>query len=124
MHQLVLPPLAEGETYIGAIGDKNGDVYHLILLSAYNAPADHATQIEWAKSVGGDLPTKLEGAMLFANARNQFEREAYWTNETFVDLDDPEDTAYAWYQYFDNGTQDYYHKSHRLRARAVRRLPI
>lgn len=30
MQQLQLPPLSDGETYIGAIGDTSGDVYHLI----------------------------------------------------------------------------------------------
>lgn len=36
MKQLNIPPLAEGETYIGAIGNKSGDVYHLVLLPGDN----------------------------------------------------------------------------------------
>lgn len=124
MKQLNIPPLAEGETYIGAIGNKSGDVYHLVLLPGDNDRAPHAQQMEWAKSIGGDLPNKLEAAMLFANAKDQFKPAWYWTNETLFDPDEPDDTDYAWVQYFINGIQGYGHKYYGYRARAVRRLPI
>lgn len=124
MKQLNIPPLAEGETYIGAIGNKSGDVYHLVLLPGDNDRAPHAQQVEWAKSIGGDLPNKLEAAMLFANAKDQFQPAWYWTNETFVDPDEPDDTDYAWVQYFYYGLQLHYLKGTINRARAVRRLPI
>ena len=35
MQQLPLPPLAEGETYIGAIGDSAGNLHHVILLPGW-----------------------------------------------------------------------------------------
>lgn len=124
MKQLNIPPLAEGETYIGAIGNKSGDVYHLVLLPGDNDRAPHAQQMEWAKSIGGDLPNKLEAAMLFANAKDQFQPAWYWTNETLVDPDEPDDTNYAWVQTFDIGGQIINHKYDLYRARAVRRLPI
>lgn len=119
MQHLQLPPLADGEIYIGAIGDKSGEVYHLVLLPGDNDSAPHAQQIEWAKSIGGELPNKLEAMMLFVHAKDQFKKEAYWTGETLIDPD-----AWAWYQYFGNGGQDYDLKNYALRARAVRRLPI
>jgi hypothetical protein len=124
MQQLQIPPLAEGETYIGAIGNQSGDVYHLILLAGDNERVPHQQQLEWAKSIGGDLPNKLEAAMLFAHAKEQFQPEAYWTNETFIDPDDPEDDGWAWFQTFYYGYQLTDRKHVPLRARAVRRLPI
>lgn len=124
MQQLTIPPLAEGEIYIGAIGNKAGDLYHLVLLPGDNDRAPQAQQIEWAKSIGGNLPTKLEAMMLFVHAKDQFQDTAYWTGETFIDPDDEEDAAWAWYQYFGYGLQGSHRKDSALRARAVRRLPI
>lgn len=124
MNQLQIPPLSEGETYIGAIGNKSGEVYHVVLLPGDNDRAPHAKQIEWAKSIGGDLPTKLEAAMLFAHAKDEFKSEWYWTNEDFVDPEDPDDSGWAWSQYFSDGYQHSLRKFYQLRARAVRRLPI
>ena len=124
MKQLQLPPLAEGETYIGAIGDKNGDAYHLVLLPGDNGPASHAAQLEWAKGIGGDLPNKLESAMLFAHAKGEFKPDWYWTSETFIDPYDPKDDGWAWCQDFGTGRQRSYHKNTKLRARSVRRVPV
>ncbi len=118
------PDLADGETHIGILSDAEGKPYHLIRLPGDSGRAPQAKQIEWAKSIGGDLPNKLEAAMLFARAKDQFQPEAYWTGETFIDPDDPEDTGWAWYQSFDYGIQDCGPKFYALRARAVRRLPI
>lgn len=124
MQQLQIPPLSEGETYIGAIGDKSGDVYHLILLPGDADHAPHAKQAKWAKSIGGELPNKLEAMMLFVHAKDQFQDAAYWTGETFIDPDDEDDDAWAWYQGFGDGRQDYNRKNDALRARAVRRLVL
>ena len=62
--QLQIPPLSEGEIYIGAIGDKNGDVHHVILMPADNGEATFADALQWAKSIGGDLPTRIEQSKL------------------------------------------------------------
>lgn len=119
MQQIQLPPLAEGETYIGAIGDKHGNLKHVVLLAATSESATWQAQMDWAKSIGGDLPDRVEQAMLFKHHRDLFEKRAYWSNETHED-----DSGYAWYQYFDNGYQYNNSKGAALRARAVRRLPI
>lgn len=120
MQQLQIPPLAEGEVYIGAIGDKNGDFYHVILLPGDNDDASWAKQMEWAKSIGGDLPTRIEQSMLWANHRDQFQKDWYWSNTAYE-----RDDAYAWFQYFDYGGQYDDPKDYDgCRARAVRRLPI
>lgn len=120
MQQLQIPPLAEGEVYVGAIGDKSGDFHHVILLPGDNDDAPWAQQLEWAKSVGGDLPNRVEQAMLWANHRDSFQKDWYWSNETHHEYD-----AYAWFQIFLSGTQSSFHKDNdNCRARAVRRLSI
>ncbi|WP_454826073.1 DUF1566 domain-containing protein [Paraburkholderia xenovorans] len=121
MQQLQIPPLAEGEVYVGALGDKNGDVYHIVLLPGDNKHATWAAQLEWAKSIGGDLPNRIEQAILFANFRDQFEQAAYWSNTPDAD---PDYAGWAWCQGFDDGGQDGHRQGGELRARAVRRLPI
>jgi len=119
MQQLQIPPLSEGETYIGAIGDKNGDFYHVILLPGDNDDATWQAQMEWAKSIGGDLPSRVEQAMLWANFRDLFQKDWYWSNEVHHN-----NSGWAWSQNFDYGDQDNYLQYYELRARAVRRLPI
>ena len=116
--------LNPGETYIGAIGNKAGEIYHLIKLAGEAERAPQEKQIDWAKSVGGDLPNKIEAAMLFAHDKDAFQPEPYWTNETFIDPDAPEETAWAWCQYFGYGGQNYRHKDDSLRAVAVRRIYV
>lgn len=119
MQQLQIPPLAEGEVYVGAIGNKTGDVEHIILLPGDNERASWQDQLAWAKSIGGDLPNRIEQAMLFANCKDQFKEAAYWSNQQ-----DADESGWAWYQYFVRGTQDGFGTRYALRARAVRRLPI
>lgn len=117
MQQLQIPPLAEGETYIGAIGNAKGEVYHIVLLPGDSEPASHAEQIAWAQSIGGDLPNRIEQAMLFANHKPLFQESWYWSNQLDED-------GWAWRQLFGYGGQDHYSTYYALRARAVRRLAV
>jgi hypothetical protein len=120
MQQLQIPQVNEGEIYVGAIGDKSGDFYHVILLPGDNDDATWQASLDWAKSIGGDLPTRVEQAMLWANHRDQFKKDWYWSNETHHS-----DDACAWGQGFGSGFQYGTHKgSYDCRARAVRRLSI
>ena len=114
-----LPELAEGETYIGCIGDALGNLHHVILLPGDNDDATHESQLEWAKSIGGDLPSRIEQAMLWANHRDQFKKDWYWSNEIHH-----AESGWAWYQYFDNGVQLTIYRITELRARAVRRVMV
>jgi hypothetical protein len=116
---ILIPALAEGETYVGCIGDAAGNLHHIILLPGDNDDATWKEQMAWAKSIGGDLPNRIEQAMLFANFRDQFKRIWYWSCETHAS-----DSDYAWVQHFSYGGQYDYPESCKLRARAVRRLPI
>ena len=73
--------------------------------------------LEWAKSVGGQLPTRKEQALMLANVPELFQQIAYWSSEQSAS-----DAECAWFQSFNYGNQSYTHKSAELRARAVRRL--
>ena len=117
--KLNLPKLADGEIYVGTIGDALGNLHHVILLPGDNDDATHEAQIEWAKSIGGDLPSRIEQAMLWANHRDLFQKDWYWSNETHH-----AESGWAWNQNFLNGIQYYDTRNTELRARAVRRLPI
>ncbi|KVO95530.1 hypothetical protein WL21_32610 [Burkholderia ubonensis] len=116
--QIQLPPLAEGEVYLGGFIDANGDITHTILLPG-DTRATWSKALDWAKSIGGDLPTRAELAVAYAKHREQFEQVAYWSNEE--DADDP---GWAWCQFFYDGSQSNDRQSSELRARAVRRLSI
>ena len=114
-----LPELKQGEIYIGTIGDAAGNLHHVILLPGDNDSATHEAQLEWAKSIGGDLPNRIEQAMLWANHRDQFKKDLYWSNEIHHS-----ESGWAWSQNFGYGSQNNTSRNNELRARAVRRLPI
>lgn len=120
MPTLHLPSINPGEYYAGITIKDNKISHHLILL-----PGDNDKKMTWqaamdaAKEAGGDLPTRSEQALLFANLKSQFEAAWYWSNEQYAPTPDS-----AWIQVFVIGYQDYLGKSYSARARAVRRISI
>ena len=116
---ITLPDLKAGESYAGIIIDDNGSMHHVILLAGDADEAPHQEQLDWAKSIGGDLPTRQEQSLLFANCKKHFKRDWYWSSELY----EP-GSGYAWFQIFDYGNQNLNYLSAGLRARAVRRLPV
>ncbi len=114
-----LPALKKGEHYAGVLLQAGKPVHHLILLPGEKAEVAWTAAQAWAKQRGGELPTRREQALLFANAKEHFQERYYWSGEQLADNGD-----YAWYQHFGDGLQDYGHKDGSLRARAVRRLVI
>ncbi len=116
--QIQLPPLAEGEVYLGGFVNATGDIEHVILLPGDIRATWHKAK-EWAESLGGDLLNRYEQALAFAKHPDLFEKAAYWSN-----TEDAEDPGWAWYQTFGNGGQGYGHQHGEFRARAVRRLSI
>ena len=90
---------------------------HLVLLPGEAVDVDWEAAGAFAASVGGELPTRAEQALLYANLKDQFEPRWYWSGTQAG-------PSTAWYQHFDNGNQYYVHRSYEGRARAVRRLPI
>lgn len=73
--------------------------------------------VAWAKEQGGELPTRQEMLALYANLKDEFKADWYWSCEQHED-----DPACAWVQYFGLGTQYYDRRSNQDRARAVRRI--
>jgi hypothetical protein len=102
-----------------ARADDNGADHILEVLEEAPKPMTWQDAMDWAASIGGTLPTRKQQALLFANVPELFEKEAYWSCEQYAGNE-----GYAWCQGFGNGRQDSSHKSHQLRARAVRRLNL
>lgn len=75
--------------------------------------------MEWAKSIGGDLPDRIEQALLFKHLKDRFNQDWYWSNTQRAVHSDG-----AWCQDFTDGTQDYGYEDCKCRARAVRRVEI
>lgn len=111
--------LAAGEHYAGLIlGEDGKPSHHLILLPGDVDEKSWSDAKSWAAEQGGELPTRREQSLLFANLKRHFELRYYWSAEEYETND-----AYAWYQYFANGRQLYGHKGgSNCRARAVRRI--
>jgi hypothetical protein len=110
--------LKEGEAYAGVILGKDGEAdYHLVLLPDDVSDVSWPTAREWAGSQDGDLPTRRELALLFANQRERFDRVWYWSSEQH-------DTRpqLVWGQNFASGIQTVYGRPFRGHARAVRRI--
>ena len=113
------PEIKEGERYIGATVSAEGVVTHIILLPG-DKNLNWEKSKEWAESIGGDLPNRIEQAMLYATAADEFKKDAYWSNTKHAS-----DSDYAWSHVFVIGYQHgYSFTSLKLRARAVRRLII
>ena len=109
-----------GEEYAGIVLGKNGEKdYHLFLLPGEATSVTHKEAVAWAKKAGGDLPTRREQSLLFANLKEHFQQAWYWSGEKHVSGSDC-----AWVQYFDFGDQHYSSTYGHYRARAVRRLEI
>jgi len=113
-------PLAIGEKYIGTIISADGTRnHHIILLPGAVSGKTWNDAKAWAESIGGELPDRSEGALLFATMKDEFEEEWYWTREAHASC-----SGYAWFQYCSDGNQSYDDIGCKLRARAFRRLII
>ena len=116
--QFMAENLQEGEIYAGLILGKDGTAdYHLFLQPGEAVDVTWQGAVDWAKKLGHALPTRAEQALLFANLKDQFKSDWYWSGEQAG-------PSYAWGQVFFNGGQDTSLRSYEGRARAVRRLPI
>lgn len=111
------PHLNSSERYIGTIINAAGQAEHVILLPGDNDAATWREQMEWAASIGGDLPNRIEQAILFDGFKDEFQSAYYWSNTRLEGGPD-----YAWVQIFSGGYQYFLHKSNHYRARAVRRI--
>lgn len=111
--------LNDGEVYAGAIVNPDGTGHHIILLPGDINEINWKAAMELAKTLGGDLPDRVEQALFYKHLRGQFQPDWYWSGEQHAVNSD-----YAWDQDFSNGVQISGHKSWEGRARAVRRVII
>ena len=113
--------LRPGERYAGAALDDDGRVTHHVVLMSQRPDKrlGWKAAMAWAKDVGGDLPTRQEQSLLFANCKPHVKADWHWSNEEYAD-----DNAYAWSCNFTNGHQHYDHQSYEGCAVAVRMIPL
>ena len=115
-----LPQLNEGEHYAGICIVDGKVSHHLVLLPQESPDVTWQGAIDWAKSVNGELPTRFEAALLYANLRDKADNDYWhWTATLVAGYE-----SSAWIQVFGDGGQYYGHKGGHGRARAVRRVEI
>lgn len=115
--QITIPTLNAGELYAGLVIADGKPTHHLVLLPGELEKATWEKAKAWAAEQGGELPTRREQALLFANAPEAFQRDWYWSGEQHA-----ADPDYAWCQDFSHGYQYDNLILSELRARAVRRV--
>ncbi len=111
-------PLAAGERFAGQVLNEDGTLSHYLILLP--GDADGITWPDakaWAAERGGELPTRREQSLLFANLKGEFEERAYWSAEAHES-----ESGWAWCQYFTIGPQRHSPQTSEFRARAVRRF--
>ena len=113
--------LDPGEHYAGVVLDEAGHVIRHLVLMAQRPDKKLTWQAacEWAASVGGELPSRQEQALLYANCKPHLKPVWHWSGEKHED-----DASYAWLCTFSNGTQGIDHKSSEGAAVAVRLIPV
>ncbi|WP_019101463.1 hypothetical protein [Chromobacterium haemolyticum] len=114
--EITLPELQEGEKYAGLILVDGKPSYHVVLLDG-DVRMVWEEALAWSAEQGGDLPSREEQALLYANLKSEFRPEWYWSNTQSSRY-----TAYG--QTFLSGHQYDDVKNDDLRARAVRRVLI
>jgi len=115
---LALGSPLEGGTFQGILTLPSG-VHVAVVLLADKPGKDlnWADAKKWAESVDGELPARPAAAMLFANAKDQFEKDWHWTSEAYIG-------SGAWMQFFHYGDQYWDYVNFKNCARAVRMIPL
>jgi hypothetical protein len=116
---IALPKLGKNEINAGLILENGKPKHWLILLQGEMASGHFADAQAFAKKACGDLPTREEQSLLYANCKGEFQGAWYWSGVKHATH-----SGYAWVQVFGNGYQNYSHQGGYSRARAVRRVVI
>ena len=115
-----LPDLGQpldGGTFAGLTSKPDGTHCAVVLLPGAGTGLTWTKAKAWAKKQGGELPSRLVAALLFANVKSALRPRWHWTS-------DEEDASYAWGCYFGNGHQYDDPKSYEGGAVAVRLIPL
>ena len=127
-----LPPIGEawpgeGGVFAGLLKGEDGDYAVIVPLD----PAADIAAAPWKDAIAAagkfrtaqhddySAATRGELALCFHNVPELFKKDWYWSSTPSAGY-----ASYAWYQDFYYGGQGYGPKDYKLRARAVRRLPI
>jgi hypothetical protein len=123
---LALGAPLDGGTFQGVITLPGGTHVAVALLA--EKPDKRLTWADakaWAEGIDGQLPTRPIAALLYANAKDQFTPDWYWTgDELSADTGNKRDASYAWGCHFSYGNQGSSGKSYAGCARAVRLIHI
>ena len=119
----------QGGILHGIMAGQDGKPDYLLISAEkkhHHAAAGFTDMQEYPKTLTVDghkdfsMPTRKEQRVQFANAKpGQFDAEWYWSCEQFA-----LDSAYAWFQHFGTGSQNYWHKDNQFRGCVARRIPI
>ena len=94
--------LKAGERYAGLLLSADGlPSRHLVLLPGEAEDVGWVEACEWAAKVGGELPTRQEQALLYANLKSEFQPAWYWSSQQHES-----NGSCAWHQNFSYGGQD------------------
>lgn len=119
---ITLPELKAGEKWRGiALNAEGLPSHHVILLPGRLKSKTHQESLDWAKERGGHLPDRIDGALLYANNADEAIEEKEWHWLEPLPAGHPDS---AWVQGFDDGNQNWSHRSYHCPAVAVRRVPI
>lgn len=113
--------LQPGEHYAGAMLNDTGQHKHHLVLMAQRPTnkLNWQAAMDWAKRIGGTLPTRQEQALLFANCKSHLETAWHWSSEVHES-----DASSAWYCGFSYGGQGFSRKSYEGSAVAVRLIQL
>lgn len=109
-------PLDTG-IFAGINTAKDGTHCAVVLLPGAGTGLTWTKAKAWAKKQGGELPSRLVAALLFANVKSALQPRWHWTS-------DEEDASYAWYCLLYSGNQNLTRKSYEGSAVAVRLIPL
>ena len=112
-------PLVDLIPYARVLGEDGAPDQHIFLLPGQANDVTFEQAQKWAAKQGGELPTRREQSLLFANLKEEFEERYYWSGEKHASHSD-----YACVQGFGGGDQRYRYVDGTGRARAVRRLVV
>ncbi|MEB2544032.1 DUF1566 domain-containing protein [Burkholderia cenocepacia] len=110
-------PLSAGARLAGPIFKEDGSLDYYLILHADEQSGSHDSVKAYTAGRGCKTPNKREGRLLQAAFPEFCAEGSMWLEEEYE-----EDSAYAWYQYYDNGGQYNYRKSVELRGVAVSRF--
>ena len=113
---ITTPVLGKGEINRG-VTLHEGKLAHLIELPG-EFTGTHAEATKWAKEQGGELPSRIDGIVLFDDKAG-WRRDWYWLAPQRADV-----AGFAWCQGFGSGSQLNWLKVSKDVARAVRRVSI